>query len=143
MEALRQSLAAGLEAFPQVSSTIPTVGQMIIAFILPFALAFVSIPLESFVSSFRMVLGMIVAAGMRSLALLFRLIGNAGYYTGRLVVNLYDLMIFPSIWLESVIVGTRTKREDVAHQPLLEEGAVAEEAVDNLRGAAEYKEQQD
>ena len=143
MEALRQSLAAGLEPFPQVSSTIPTVGQMIIAFILPFALAFVSIPLESFVSSFRMVLGMIVAAGMRSLALLFRLIGNAGYYTGRLVVNLYDLMIFPSIWLESVIVGTRTKREDVAHQPLLEEGAVAEEAVDNLRGAAEYKEQQD
>ena len=143
MEALRQSLAAGLEPFPQVSSTIPTVGQMIIAFILPFALAFVSIPLESFVSSFRMVLGMIVAASLRSLAFLFRLIGNAGYYTGRLIVNLYDLLIFPSIWLESVIVGSKTKKEDVAHQPLLEDGSVAEEAVDNFRGAVEYKEQQD
>jgi hypothetical protein len=122
---------------------IPTIGQMIIGFILPFALAFVSIPLESFVLSTRTVLGIVVSAGMRSFAFLLRLVGNAGYYTARLVVNLYDLLIFPSIWLEGVIVGSRTKSNDASEIRLFEDSAVAEEAVDNFTGAVDYKEHQE
>ena len=143
MEALRQTLAAGLESGPMVSSMIPTIGQMIIGFILPFALAFVSIPLESFVMSSRTVLGMVVAAVMRSIAFVLRLIGNAGYYTARLVVNLYDLLIFPSIWLEGVIVGSRTKNKSIPEEPLFEDSAVAEEAVENFKGTIDYKESQE
>jgi hypothetical protein len=143
MEALRQTLAPGLGPGPLVSSMIPTIGQMIIGFILPFTLAFVSIPLESFVSSSRTVLGIVVAAGMRSCAFLLRLIGNAGYYTARLVVNLYDLLIFPSIWLEGVIVGSRTKSKATSEKQLFEDSTVAEEAVDNFTGAVDYKEHQE
>jgi hypothetical protein len=47
MEALRQTLA-GVEQTALTTSMIPTVGQMVMGFILPFALAFVAIPLESF-----------------------------------------------------------------------------------------------
>ncbi len=143
MAALRQTLAAGLEPGPMVNSMIPTIGQMIIGFVLPFALAFVSIPLESFVSSTRMVLGIVVAAGLRSIAFLLRLIGNAGYYTARLVVNLYDLLIFPSIWLEGVIVGSRTKSKPASDKQLFEDSAVAEKTVDNFKGAVDYKEHPD
>jgi hypothetical protein len=50
MEALQQTLA-GVEQTNIASSMIPKVGQMIMGFILPFALAFVAIPLESFISS--------------------------------------------------------------------------------------------
>ncbi|MGD9310524.1 MAG: hypothetical protein PVG51_15380, partial [Desulfosarcina sp.] len=32
-----------------------------------------------------------------------RLAGNIGYYLGRLVVNVYDLVIFPALWLEALI----------------------------------------
>lgn len=143
LEALRQTLAAGPEAVPMVNSMIPTVGQMIIGFILPFVLAFVAIPLESFVLSSRMVLGIIVAAGLRTFAFLLRLIGNAAYYIARLVVNLYDLLIFPSIWLEGVIVGSRSKSNNVSEKQLFEDSAVAEEAVDNFKGAADYNEHQE
>jgi hypothetical protein len=138
MEALRQSLLPGLKQSAMVNSMIPTVGQMIIGFILPFALVFVAVPLESFVSSSRTVLGVVVAAALRATALLFRLIGNAGYYTGRLVVNLYDLLIFPSIWLEEVIVGTKTKKKDVSEEQIFEDGGVAEEAIDNIEDELDY-----
>ena len=107
IEAMRLTLAPGLDQNAMVTSLIPTVGQMVIGFILPFALAFVAIPLEAFVSACRTVLGIVAAGVLRFLAFLFRLIGNTAYYIGRLVVNLYDLIIFPSIWLEGVVAGPK------------------------------------
>ena len=60
-QALLQSLAASQ---PVVSEgwigRIPTAGQMILGFILPFALAFVAIPLESFIHSARTVSGVVL-----------------------------------------------------------------------------------
>lgn len=52
MQALRQSLSE-VEAVTTDQSWIPTVGQMVMGFILPFALTFVAIPLESFIASSR------------------------------------------------------------------------------------------
>jgi hypothetical protein len=139
LEALRQTLA-GVEPTAMVTSVIPTVGQMIMGFILPFALAFVAIPLESFVSSSRTVLGILTAVVLRLFALVLRLIGNVGYYAGRTVINLYDLIIFPSIWLEGVVTVSKTKKRKAAAEQLYEDGTVKEGAIDNFNDTIEYKE---
>jgi hypothetical protein len=103
MEALRQSLA-GVEISSVAASHIPTIGQMIMGFILPFILTFVAIPFESFVSSSRTVLGILAAWALRILAFFLRLAGNLGYYFSRIVSNIYDLVIFPVLWLEGIIL---------------------------------------
>ncbi len=102
MEALRQSLA-GIETDSVVTSKIPMIGQMIMGFILPFILTFVAIPFESFVSSSRTVIGLILAWGLRALAFLFRLVGNIGFYLSRLIVNLFDILVSPILWVENKI----------------------------------------
>lgn len=103
MEALRQSLA-GVELSEAATSSIPTIGQMIMGFILPFILTFVAIPFESFISSSRTVLGLVAAWALRVLAFCLRLLGNLGFYCARIVINAYDLIIFPVLWLEGVII---------------------------------------
>ena len=108
LEALRQSLA-GVEATAVASSSIPTIGQMIMGFILPFILTFVAIPFESFVSSSRTVLGVVGAWFLQVLAFVLRLLGNIGFYLGRLVVNIYDLIVFPGLWLEGLIARKKDK----------------------------------
>ena len=142
MQALRQTLT-GVEQAAVATSLIPTVGQMIMGFILPFALAFVAIPLESFVSSSRTVLGIVAGGTLRLFAFILRLIGNLGYYAGRLVINLYDLIIFPSIWLEGVITGSKGKSKQPAEDQLFEDGDITEEAVDSFSDTIEYKEPQE
>jgi len=92
-----------------VTSNIPTYGQMIMGFILPFTLTFVAIPFESFVASSRTVLGLVVAFALRALAFVLRLLGNLGFYLSRLVINAYDLAIVPALWLEGVIVEKRAQ----------------------------------
>jgi hypothetical protein len=139
MEALRQTLA-GVEQNTIVTSMIPTVGQMIMGFILPFALAFVAIPLESFISSSRTVLGIIAAGCLRLFAFTLRLIGNIGFYSGRFVVNLYDLIIFPTIWLEGVLMGSKVKKREASEEALYENGTIAEGALDDFDDTIEYKE---
>ncbi len=104
MQALRQSLAA-METVEPVNSWIPTVGQMVMGFILPFALTFVAIPLESFVNSSRTVAGKMFLIILRWLAFLLRLVGATALHLGELIVNLYDLLIFPALWLEKVVRG--------------------------------------
>ncbi|MBW2436273.1 MAG: hypothetical protein JRF29_03270 [Deltaproteobacteria bacterium] len=141
MEALRRSLGGGLEQSVMVTSMIPTIGQMIIGFILPFALVFVAVPIESFVSSSRTVLGIIIAAVLRFLAFLLRLIGNAGYFAARLIVNIYDLLIFPSIWLEGVIVGSKTKNDDTSEELPYKDITITEETIDKINDPLDYTEQ--
>jgi hypothetical protein len=99
IQALRQTLAQ-VESPYTVSSWIPTVGQMVMGFILPFALAFVAIPLESFIQSSRTVLGRAMVALFRGVAFLFRLLGDISTYAGEFVVHLYDVIAFPLLWLE-------------------------------------------
>jgi hypothetical protein len=102
LEAYRQMLGASDET-PVFTSSIPTIGQMIMGFTLPFVLAFVAIPFESFISSSRTVLGILAAWMLRTLAFCLRLIGNLGFYAGRLGIHLYDLIIFPALWFEEMI----------------------------------------
>jgi hypothetical protein len=72
-------------------------------FILPYALTFVAIPLESFVHALRTVLGLILAGALRALAAALRLAGDGCRYLGRLLIDLYDVVIFLPLWLEQQI----------------------------------------
>jgi ABC-type multidrug transport system fused ATPase/permease subunit len=99
MQALRQTLAQ-VESPETVNSWIPTIGQMVMGFILPFALTFVAIPLESFVQSSRTVIGTVTAALLRGLAFVLRLLADVAKYAGDFLVNLYDLLPFPLLWVE-------------------------------------------
>ncbi len=101
MEMLRQTLS-GVENGSLPTSMIPTIGQMVMGFILPFALAFVAIPLESFISSARTVLGICGAWGLRVTAFFLRLTGNIALYFGKFSMDLYDVLIFPGLWAETV-----------------------------------------
>ncbi|MCI0401822.1 MAG: hypothetical protein L0Y67_06700 [Gammaproteobacteria bacterium] len=88
---------------------ITTAAQMGLGFILPFALVFVAIPLETFVHSLRTVLGMIGIGFLRGVAFVLRLIGNVFRYFGNMLVHIYDLSIFVPLWIEKHI-RTRVMR---------------------------------
>jgi hypothetical protein len=80
---------------------ITTAAQMGMGFVLPFALVFVAIPLETFVHSLRTVVGLIGIALLQALALLLRLLGNGFRHVGALACRLYDLPLFGPLWLET------------------------------------------
>jgi len=86
---------------------ITTVAQMGMGFILPFALVFVAIPLETFVHSSRIVIGTLATFCLRAIAFTLRLIGNIFRYLGKALVNLYNLIIFAPLWLESAVADRR------------------------------------
>jgi hypothetical protein len=79
---------------------ITTAAQMGMGFVLPFALVFVAIPLETFVHSLRTVVGLTGIAFLQLLALLLRLLGNASRHLGVLAQRAYDLPLFVPLWIE-------------------------------------------
>jgi EamA domain-containing membrane protein RarD len=79
---------------------ITTAAQMGMGFILPFALTFVAIPLETFVHSLRTVLGLTIIGFLRFVSLTLRVLGSVFLYAGMLVEHLYDLPLFIPLWLE-------------------------------------------
>lgn len=89
---------------------ITTAAQMGMGFILPFALTFVAIPLETFVHSVRTVIGLLAISFLRATSLALRLIGNACLYIGALLKQLYDIPLFVPLWLEERI--SRAAREE-------------------------------
>ncbi|MBE9531188.1 MAG: hypothetical protein IME98_00105 [Proteobacteria bacterium] len=114
MQALRQTLA-NVEAVESSTSWIPTVGQMVMGFILPFALTFVAIPLESFIHSARTVGGVAFTASLRTIAFMLRLTGNIAKESGSLMINVYDLIILLPLWIERHVHrehGSSSKTEE-------------------------------
>lgn len=137
VEALRQSLAGGAAAAAAANRWIPTVGQMVMGFVLPFALIFVAIPLESFVHASRTVLGMALVGLMRLLSATLRLVGNLAWQGARMLVRIYDLVIFAPLWLEAVIRGARATTEEpqssglhqTIHKALTDSGVFTDSAA--------------
>lgn len=82
---------------------ITTAAQMGMGFILPFALTFVAIPMETFIHSLRSVLGIVAAAILRFLAVSLRFIGNILRGAANLLIHVYDLVIFLPLWIESLV----------------------------------------
>lgn len=84
-------------------SSIPTVGQMVLGFMLPFALAFMAIPLEMFVSSLRTVGGVALVQLIRLLSLLARVIAAVFRQIGHGLIMLYDFPIYLLVLVERAI----------------------------------------
>jgi len=79
---------------------ITTAAQMGMGFILPFALVFVAIPLETFVHSLRTVMGIAGGGLLRALAVALRVLGGASFHLGQVMIDLYDMVIFLPLWAE-------------------------------------------
>lgn len=108
MEALKQALA-GIEQSDLPASYVPVAAQMVMGFFLPFWIALVAIPLVSFVSSARTIAGGIGEAFLRFVAFSLRLFGQAAVSAGQVLTAVYDLIIFPTLWLESMLGGLPQK----------------------------------
>ncbi|MDH3208302.1 MAG: hypothetical protein OEO79_17000 [Gemmatimonadota bacterium] len=106
--ALTQALAGSAVQRPEFM-WIPAVGQMVMGFILPFALTFVAIPLESFIHSSRIVVGQIAAGGLRMLAFGVELIGFSADHVGKGLNNLYDVIIFMPLKIEELVFEARSR----------------------------------
>jgi hypothetical protein len=106
--ALTQSLTGAVTQRPEFM-WIPSVGQMVMGFILPFALTFVAIPLESFIHSLRVVIGQVAVGVLRVIAFGIHLFGFAADHVGRGLENIYDIVIFLPLKIEEAIVGLRSR----------------------------------
>ena len=102
---------SGAELVQHSSLWITTAAQMGMGFVLPFALMFVAIPLESFVHSLRTVLGIVGIASLRALAWLLRLLGNVVRFIANALIQVYDLFIFAPLWIERMIKGKHTAKQ--------------------------------
>ena len=107
-QALLQSLAATqAHATDGWLSAIPTAGQMLLGFILPFALAFVAIPLESFINSARTVGGAALVLLARAAAVALRVAGNFLRQLCKVLITLYDIVIVVPLLAERWVKGMR------------------------------------
>lgn len=91
---------------------ITTAAQMGMGFVLPFALMFVAIPLETFVHSLRTVLGILGVSLLRICAWLLRLTGNIARFLSNGLIQLYDLIIFAPLWIERAIKAKQAEKQD-------------------------------
>jgi hypothetical protein len=91
---------------------IPTFGQMILGFTLPFALAFVAIPLEYFVGAGRIVLGAGMTLLIRGGAFLLRIGASLFNEVGKLAVGAYDVLIFVPLAIERWVHKMRAASSD-------------------------------
>ncbi len=125
-QALLHSLAAAQPAAADGwVAHIPTAGQMLLGFILPFALAFVAIPLESFMASARTVGGAALVIVIRATAFVLRAAGNLLRQSSRVLIVAYDIVIGVPLLIERWIGARRSPRPDGlarAIEPVLEAG---------------------
>ena len=118
-DAATRAILRGAEVTSEISAGgeylwITTAAQMGMGFVLPFALMFVAIPLETFVHSLRTVLGIITIGILRALTWMLRLLGNISRFAGMAIVNIYDLLIFAPLWIERMLKARQTVTEQDA-----------------------------
>ncbi|WP_455204886.1 hypothetical protein [Kaarinaea lacus] len=99
---------------------ITTASQMGLGFVLPFALVFVAIPLETFVASLRSVVGAATVSIIRGAAFTLRLTGNAFYHMGSMLLHVYDFVVFAPLWVEKIIRGRKDKGLEVVSRRKVE-----------------------
>lgn len=100
----------GAAAMTSEALWITTAAQMGMGFILPFALVFVAIPLETFVQTLRHVLGMVAILALRLANLGLRIAGQLVRQTGVLVQHLYDMVIFAPLWAAARLAQAGERR---------------------------------
>jgi hypothetical protein len=116
----KQALLQSLATAPQPVAAdgwvghIPTAGQMLLGFILPFALAFIAIPLESLIHSTRTVGGVLFVALVDTAALVLRVLANVARRMARVLITLYDVAIVVPLLMDRMArAGLAAKRGTV------------------------------
>jgi hypothetical protein len=104
---LRDLASAAPVASDGMLANIPMIGQMIMGFVLPFALAFVAIPLESVVYSMRTVLGVFLVQAMRGIGVVLRLAGLLFKRLATVLELTYDITIVVPLMVERWVIGMR------------------------------------
>ena len=112
--ALKQELAGGAAVTAAMANSwaldIPKAAQMILGFTLPFALAFVAIPLEYLIHSGRTVFGALLVLGIRGLAFAMRFISSMVHQIGKGTAHLYDAIIFLPLIIERAVLNRSPHR---------------------------------
>jgi len=119
-QALVQSLATVQQAAPAdpLLRMIPTTAQMLLGFFLPFALAFVAVPLESFVYSLRTVGGAFLVMLIRATAFVLRVVGNLIRQLCRVLIAVYDVTIVLPLLVERLVKAARSEGDASESRPV-------------------------
>ncbi|HZE11840.1 MAG TPA: hypothetical protein VE034_09695 [Burkholderiales bacterium] len=119
-QALVQSLASAQQAAPPdpLLRAIPTSAQMLLGFFLPFALAFVAIPLESFIYSLRTVGGSVLVMLVRVIGFVLRFLGNVVRHLCKVLIVLYDVTIVLPLLVERVVKAARAGDDGRESRPM-------------------------
>ena len=119
-QALVQSLATVQQAAPAdpLLRMIPTTAQMLLGFFLPFALAFVAIPLESFVYSLRTVGGAFLVMLIRATAFVLRVLGYLIRQLCRVLIAVYDVTIVLPLLVERLVKAARSEGDASESRPV-------------------------
>jgi len=99
-----------------VLTSIPMIGQMVMGFVLPFALAFVAIPFENMVHSLRTVAGVFLVQSMRGLGVIFKFAGLLFKRLATVLEMAYDVTIVVPLMVERWVVAMRTGPSAVAEE---------------------------
>lgn len=94
---------------------IPTFGQMVMGFILPFALTFVAIPFESFVNNGRTVLGVVMETALSVLSLTLRVLSSIASNIAKVINSSYDLIIFLPLSIEHMVTHRQGQASGQSH----------------------------
>src|SRR2546428_6059546 len=119
-QALVQSLATVQRAAPAdpLLRMIPTTAQMLLGFFLPFALAFVAVPLESFVYSLRTVGGAFLVMLIRATAFVLRVLGYLIRQLCRVLIAVYDVTIVLPLLVERLVKAARSEGDASESRPV-------------------------
>ncbi len=118
-QALVQSLSSAQAAPPDpLLRMIPTTAQMVLGFFLPFALAFVAVPLESFVYSLRTVGGAFVVMLIRATAFVLRVLGNLIRQLCKVLIGIYDVTIVLPLLVERLVKAARSESDGSESRPV-------------------------
>ena len=90
---------------------------MVMGFVLPFALAFVAIPLESAVHSARTVLGALSVQFLRALGFLCRFISVTFRRLAKVLEMAYDITIVIPLMFERMVGASGFSLSDKSRQP--------------------------
>ena len=112
---MRDLASAAPAASNGLLTSIPMIGQMVMGFVLPFALAFVAIPFENVVHSLRTVIGVFLVQGMRGLGVVLRFAGLLFKRLAKVLELTYDVTIVVPLMIERWVIGMRVgSRGDTA-----------------------------
>ena len=59
------------------------------------------------------------------------------------MVNMYDLIIFPTIWLEGVVLGVKSKQKEAPDEDIEETNMLTGDTIDHFDETIEIREPQE